>query len=157
MSDQEMDAESFLRSLENQNGGPLEWKTYAFYLGAAGEGNPRSLGGLMYVVAGRIFFEDFERENSLLKLFGRRQKYEKFKIEAPLASLKECRSVSAFDARRVINGKLAAEQVSPLGSVQKIIHKRTEELLFDDGSAWFLEMYDRGGLDELMKGKEYSR
>jgi hypothetical protein len=151
MNEEEMDANTFLRSLEEQNGGPLEWKTYAFYIGASGDRSPRSLGGLIYAVAGKIIFEDFERENTLFKLFGRKRKYEKFKIEAPLDSIRELRSISASDAKRVVNGKTDASKPEPLSGLRKILSKRTEALIFDDGSAWFFEMYDHNGLRALLE------
>ena len=146
-----MDANAFLRSLEEQNGGPLEWKTYAFFIGTAGDRNPRSLGGLIYAVAGKIVFEDFERENTLFKLFGKKKKYEKFKIEAPLSSIREMRSISASDAKRVVNGKTEAANLEPLSGLRRVLSKRTEALIFDDGSAWFFEMYDYNGLRALLK------
>ena len=150
MKDKEQDTESFLRTLEEENGGPLEWRTYAFFIGASGDLNPRSLGGLIYVAAGKIAFEDFERENSLMKLIGRKKTYEKFKIEAPLSSIEELRSVSASGAKRVILGKDEARGLAIPSGIGKFVSRRTEAVIFRDGSAWFFEMYDREGLRQLL-------
>ncbi len=151
MNEEEMDANSFLRSLEEQNGGPLEWKTYAFFIGASGDQHTRSLGGLIYAVSGKVVFEDFERENTLFKLFGKKNTYEKFKIEAPLSSIRELRSISASDAKRVVNSKAEASELEPLAGLRKVLSKRTEALIFEDGSAWFFEMYDHDGLRAILE------
>ncbi|MFO7849961.1 MAG: hypothetical protein R6V67_08375 [Spirochaetia bacterium] len=151
MKEDKKDTETFLADLEEQNGGPLEWRTYAFLLGVSGDNNPRSIGGLLYAVAGKLIFEDFERENALLSLLGRRKKYEKFKIEAPLASILELRTIAAGDARKVINGKTEAAAPPVLSGARRIIEKQTEEVIFKDGTAWFFEMYDKEGLEHILK------
>ncbi|MFP4178650.1 MAG: hypothetical protein ACLFNZ_09820 [Spirochaetaceae bacterium] len=153
MEEKKSDTETFLAALEEQNGGPLEWRTYAFLLGASGDNNPRSLGGLLYVAADTLIFEDFERENALLGLLGKRKKYEKCKIEASLSSVAELRSVAAGEARRAINGKCEPNTLPVLSGIRKILEKRTEAVIFKDGTAWFFEMYDTEGLKKILKAE----
>lgn len=144
-------SEDFLRGIENTYGGPIEWKTYAFYVGRSGGGDrPVSLGGLLYVVSEKIVFEDFEREGGLLRLFGKKTAYRKFKIEKEIASLQEIRSISAAQAARAIRGSLSPRTLSPISPLGKILRRRVEMLHFEDEEAWFLEMYDRKGLNELL-------
>lgn len=150
MNGEEQDTQTFLRNLEEQNGGPLEWKTYAFFVGESGDENPRSLGGLIYVVAGKLVFEDFERENSLIRLIGKKKKYEKFKVETPLINIREVRAVAASDARRTVRGKAEAGELPALSGIRKILEKRMEAVIFEDGTAWFFEMYDREGLKNVL-------
>lgn len=157
MGAQENDPNAFLRSLEEQNGGPLEWKSYAFYMGASGDEAPVSLGGLIYAVAGKLIFEDFERENPLTKLFGKKREYHKFKIEASLSSVRELRAVSASDAKQTIRGKVKADTLSHLSGMRKLLQKRTEAIIFSDGSAWFFEMYEADGLKKLLEDTDYGR
>ena len=157
MSKTDDDAAAFIRALEEQNGGRLEWKSYAFYMGTSGYNDSVTLGGLIYVVAGKLVFEDFEKENPLSRLIGRKKEYQKFKIEAPLSSIRELRSVSASDAKRTIRGKTEAAELSVLTGLRKIIERRSEAVIFDDGSAWFFEMYETEGLREKIEEEHIQR
>ncbi len=145
------ESEDFLRGIENTYGGPIEWKTYAFYVGRSGGGaRPVSLGGLLYVIKDTIVFEDFEREGGLLRLFGKKTEYRKFKIEKKIDTLEEIRNISALQAGRAIRGTAETQALPPLSALGKLLRRRVEMLLYNDGEAWFLEMYDRKGLNELI-------
>ncbi|MEA1910705.1 MAG: hypothetical protein U9N32_03395, partial [Spirochaetota bacterium] len=67
-----MDEESnkLLAKMELENGGKLEYRTYAQFLGKAGEGT-KNLGGLLFFVGDRLIFEDFERQSSTMLLLFR--------------------------------------------------------------------------------------
>ncbi|MCD6396152.1 MAG: hypothetical protein J7L71_01310 [Spirochaetaceae bacterium] len=69
-----MDEENnkLLAKMELENGGKLEYRTYAQFLGKSGEGT-KNLGGLLFYVGDMLIFEDFERQSSSLLLVLRKR------------------------------------------------------------------------------------
>jgi len=144
----------FLRRLELENEGTLEWKTYAFLLQ---EHNSRIItkGGLLYIVGGKLIFEDFASERPINRLIGSsRNTYRKTKLYAALDSITALQPVARRDAVRVLQGKRSIQQLKSPHKFQRLIDRTVYAVHFDDGSVWFCEMYDTGNLDSFLPRQE---
>jgi len=147
----ESEQEDLLRKLEEENGGPVSWKTYAFFLPPA-EKKRTTTGGLLYIVGRRLIFEDFPQERSMYSLFIRKKpEYRKLKVHADLATVAGIEQVSQSQALRVLEGKAAPESLSPAGRLWNFFGKTVHMIRFKDGSAWFCEVFDFKGLKKLIE------
>src|SRR6056297_3118654 len=99
------ESENLLKQLELENGGKIEWKTYAFLISL----NNRSVvskGGLLYIVDGDLIFEDFESDRPIYRVIGTKQKtYQKTKLKAPLASIVNVQIMTRTNALKTLRGK----------------------------------------------------
>jgi hypothetical protein len=138
-------AEDLLRALEQKSGGPITWKTYAFYMGKTG-GSVQTIGGLLYRVKDSLIFEDFESSRPMIRIFTKRKEYQKTRFIIPVSSVTEVRPVAAGMAKKVINGRRTPEQAVSLTGIERYLFKRVEALITDDDQAYFFELYDREGL-----------
>ncbi|HKK66475.1 MAG TPA: hypothetical protein VJ967_11540 [Clostridia bacterium] len=140
----------FLKRLELENGGTLEWKTYAFLLQ---QQNSRIItkGGLLYIVGNNLVFEDFASERPINRLIGSSHKtYKKTKLHAALDSVTALQPVARRDAVRVLQGKRSIEQVKSPHKLQRFIDRTVYAIHFADKSVWFCEMYETGNLDSFL-------
>lgn len=145
------DPQELLRKLERENGAPVSWRTYAFLM-VPGGGRSGSIGGLLYIAGERIVFEDFEAERPVYSLFiRRRSEYKKYKISAPISSVRGVTLTSQEYARQVLKGRLLPGDLPALNRIQRFFGRTIHMILFDDGSAWFCEIYDRRGLEQYLK------
>jgi hypothetical protein len=146
MAKNEQSPEEFLAALERKSGGPITWKTYAFYMGKTG-GTPLTLGGLFYRVGDSLIFEDFESGRPLLKLT-KPKPYSKTRFFIPVSSVREVRPVAAGSAKKVIKGRREIEETPVLSGFERFIFKRVEALITVENEVYFFELYDREGLSK---------
>lgn len=140
----------FLKRLELENKGTLEWKTYAFLLQ---EHNSRIItkGGLLYIVGNSLIFEDFASERPINRLIGSsRNTYKKTKLSAALDTVTALQPVARRDAVRVLQGKRSIEQLKSPHKLQRLIDRTVYAVHFADEGVWFCEMFDTGNLDSFL-------
>jgi hypothetical protein len=93
--------EAVLRQIEEACGGPIAFKTFAFYLGnSAGRAGER--GGLIYIVGDDLYFEDFEKTGGLSQFFRKKTAYEKLRFSIPVRSIDRIQVTTERSARRCI-------------------------------------------------------
>lgn len=139
-----MDSETnnILRQLEEENGGKLNFKTYALYLGFSGEG-AKNLGGLLYSVNGRMIFEDFEKEGGLLGLLVKRKDtYKKTKFSFPIEEITDVYTVTRSAALRSIQDGRLPSDIPPASKILKILSRTVTQIRLKDGQAYYFEMID---------------
>ena len=149
-SNMSSDTTDFLKRLELENEGALEWKTYAFLLQ---EQNSRIItkGGLLYIVGRNLIFEDFASERPINRLIGSsRNTYKKTKLHAALDSVTALQPVARRDAVRVLQGKRSIEQLNSPHKLQRLIDRTVYAVHFADKRVWFCEMYDTSNLDRFL-------
>lgn len=141
------ESDNLLRQMELENGGKIEWKTYAFLMSR----NDRTIvtkGGLLYIVDGALIFEDFESDRPIYRVIGsKRNAYQKTKLKAPLASIVELKPMTRSNALKVLRGTRNLEHVKPPSKLQQLIDRTVHAIRFDDESCWFCEMYDSTNLN----------
>ncbi len=135
------ESENLLKQLELENGGKIEWKTYAFLISL----NNRSVvskGGLLYIVDGDLIFEDFESDRPIYRVIGTKQKtYQKTKLKAPLASIVNVQIMTRTNALKTLRGKRNLDELKTPNKLQRFLDRTVHAIRFEDESCWFCEMY----------------
>ena len=131
-----------LKQLETENNGKLVYKTYALFRGKSGKG-VRNLGGLFYVVNDLLVFEDFERQGGMLQFFiKKKEKYEKTKFSFALNTIKNIDTITRSAAVKAVRYKTNPVTIKPANGIMKIINRTTTQILMQDGSAYYFELFD---------------
>jgi len=148
-----MDSESqeLLKQLEEENGSPLLWRTYAFFL-VPGKGPGDMAGGLLYIAGNKIIFEDFPPANRTYHLFLRRRKeYTKYKVTAPIETVEKVQEITMGLAQGILRGKISPGEIPKLNLTQRLFKRTMHMVLFRDGSSWLCELYDYQGLKKYIR------
>ena len=135
----EQDLASFWRGVGERRGGEVAFYSFATFVGRAG-GGPAGLSGLLYRVGGRFWFEDFERENWLLRILPPRRPFAKTEISFDLEAVTAVGVVSRATAYRCLRGGVAPGSTAALGRVARLFTTPVMQLTLADGSALFFEV-----------------
>lgn len=142
---------NLLKQLEDENGGKLVYKTYALFLGISGEG-AKNLGGLFYIVNGRLIFEDFEKQGGLLQMFVKREeKYEKTKFSFPVDDIAAVHSVVRSSALKAVRGTRAPDKTIPASGLRKFLNRTITQIFLNNGKAYYFELIDEKAFREFIK------
>ncbi len=149
------DIKDLLALMEKQNGGPMVFKTYCRLLGYA-DGTPVNLGGMLYVINGKLIFEDFENENpgmmGLLTSRSKKKKYEKFKTFRMVEHITGMHTVRASQAKRLIDGHMTAVHLPEASALERIIAQTVLEISFSDAPAWYVELLNNKDFIDFVEG-----
>jgi hypothetical protein len=149
MSNVEDEAKNFWENIERQKGGKVTFFTFATFLGESGS-RQVSLGGLLYIVGDMVYFEDFEKENWIAKIFTRKQKWEKTEFSFRTGNLSEVRLVSKGTALNCIAGYLDEADTKPVSKVFAALFQPVIQIrLKGQGSLFFDIMRKKEFLDAL--------
>ena len=135
---QEEDPAEFWRQTAEKRGGAISFFTFATLVGRTG-GNILNFPGLLYLVGDFFWFEDFERDNWLSKIFAGRSKWEKTELSFSKSEVEFVRVVSRVGAARGIGG-VAPRKVPPASVFTKLFSSPVTEVVLKDGSAIFFEV-----------------
>jgi hypothetical protein len=132
------DSRKFWEEKEREKGGKIGFFTFATFLGISSEKQVNT-GGLLYTIDGKIFFEDFERENWFSKILAKRQKWEKTELNVEKSDIAELKRISKNSALNCITGLTTDTDTRPVSrlfqflaqSVLQIRLKRGYSLFFD--------------------------
>ena len=147
-----MDEESnkLLAKMELENGGKLEYRTYAQFIGKSGE-KTKNLGGLFFFVGDRLIFEDFERQSSSLSLFFRKKgEYVKLKFQMSASDIERIDLVNLSQAVKVIKYNSDPRHLTEIYGLRKILFRNVTQILLKDGSACYFEIFDVKGFTAFM-------
>ena len=137
------EADKFWKEREEAYGGSLEFQSYAVLLGESGSGKTNGRGGLCFVIGGRFYFEDFEKQNAMMALFGRKDKdYEKTEISFPLDSLKGLKKISEKWARQSVSEVLNEELIPELKGIFAIFSRGFWLVQLEDRPSLVMEIMD---------------
>jgi len=135
----ERDFEEFWRGVGERRGGKVGFTTFATWLGRTGSG-PVGLAGLLYRVDDRYWFEDFARENWLLRIMPPRRPFAKTEVSFDRPQVTTVRVVSRATAHRCMNGRLAPGATAALGRFGRLVSSPVVQVGLADGSALFFEV-----------------
>ena len=135
----EEDPAEFWRQTAEKRGGAVGFFTFATLVGRTG-GNILNFPGLLYLVGDFFWFEDFERDNWLSKMFAGRSKWEKTELSFSKSEIDFARVVSRMGAARCMAGAVAPQKVSPASIFTKLFSSPVTEVVMKDGSAIFFEV-----------------
>jgi hypothetical protein len=135
----EEDPAEFWRQTAEKRGGEVGFFTFATLVGRTG-GNILNFPGLLYRVGDLFWFEDFERDNWLSKIFAGRSKWEKTELSFSKSEVEFIRVVSRVGAARCVAGGAVPRKVPPASIFTKMFSAPVTEVAFKDGSAIFFEV-----------------
>ena len=150
-----MDEESnkLLAKMELENGGQLEYRTYAQFLGKSGKGT-KNLGGLLFYVGDRLIFEDFERQNSSILLIMRKKKeYVKLKFQISTGDIERVNLVNLSQAIKVVKYGKDPKVFTEISALRRLIFRNVTQILLKDGSAYYFEIFDLKGFNTFISDK----
>jgi hypothetical protein len=139
---QEDDPAEFWRQTGERRGGEIGFFTFATLVGRSG-GSFLNVPGLLYSVGDFFWFEDFERDNWLSKIFASRTKWEKTELSFSKSEVQFIRIVSRVGAARCIAGAVAPEKVATASVFTKLFSSPVTQVVLRDGSAIFFEVMQR--------------
>lgn len=153
------EANELLQELEEANGGKVLYKTYAILYCTSDEAAElKQLAGLLYTVGDTLYFEDFEKQDTLFGFImpkKKKAKYEKFKIRLPLSEISDIYPVRSAGGKAVAEGKLDVSALKPATSFFSRFSQTALYIGKKQGGYWILEVLDeRETSRELIKMKE---
>jgi len=147
-----MDKESnkLLANMELENGGKLEYRTYAQFLGKSGEGT-KNLGGLLFFVGDRLIFEDFERQSTTMLLLVRKKKeYVKLKFQISTVDVERTNLVNLSQGIKVVKYNKDPKNLTEISALRRLVFRNVTQILLKDGSAYYFEIFDLKGFNTFM-------
>ncbi len=138
----DQETEALLKKMEEDNGGPIEYKTYCRLLGFS-NGTSLDLGGLLYVVNAKLVFEDFEKQPGILDMVSRAKKtYDKYKTYRLFDDIVGTKKITTSNAKRVLAGKTDGANIPPITGFDKLFSQTILELSFKEGPNWYIELLE---------------
>jgi hypothetical protein len=146
------DPADFWRGVEARRGGPVTFTTFATLVGRAGDGRV-DLAGLLYVVNGTAWFEDFEKDNWLYRVMSANRKYEKTEVSFALAEVASVRFVSKFRASQRMVKAASADVLPEASPLLQFFSTPFVQVALTNGTTLFFEMLERRKFAALVESK----
>ena len=139
MKDVESEAKKFWEEKEAEKGGKVTFYTFATFLGRSSDRQVTN-GGLIYCIDDRIYFEDFEKENWLIKLVARKSKYEKTEFNFKTDDIEDTKIVSRNSALNCIAGYTEGSETKPLTPLMRLFAKPVVQIIMKNGTSMFFDI-----------------
>lgn len=136
------DPAEFWQAVQQRRGGPVSWSSFATLQGRSGEGRVE-LTGLLYVVNGTAWFEDFEKDSWFGRLVGAGKNFQKTEITFALAEVVQVRMVSRSTAAACMAGAVPPDAVREAPRLVQWFSPPIVQVALADGSALFFDMLER--------------
>ena len=133
------EAENFWAEKEQEKGGKVRFFTFATYIGNTG-GRPTSLGGLLYIVNERLYFEDFEKDNWFAKIISRKKNYEKTEFDLDIQEIAEIKTISKSSALNCIAGIVDDEDTKPVSMITKALFQSIVQIRIRNSISYFFDV-----------------
>lgn len=130
--------DEFWAEIEEKRGGKVVFFTFSKYVGRS-RSEVDNLPGLLYVINDIAYFEDFEKDNMLAKLIGRKKKYEKTEFSFPLENVTKVQFVSQGNALKCISGLVADEELKGMTKLTRIFTNPVYQVILNTGESIFFE------------------
>jgi hypothetical protein len=131
--------DDFWKRTGEKRGGTVGTFTFATFLGRS-RGEVLGLPGLMYTVGEAVWFEDFERDNWLARLFGGKRQFTQTEVGFDRGEVGYTRIVSRGTAYRCIRGSLDPEESRPLSGFLRIFTTSVVQVCLSEGACLFFEI-----------------
>lgn len=146
----EEEARRFWRNKEREKGGAVSLYTFATFFGRSGD-RMLNLSGLLYMVDMKLYFEDFEKENWLMKMMNRKSDYEKTEFSVPAGDIVDTRVVTRASAMNCVEGFVGIQETRELGGVLRVLSKPVLQINLRNGTAMFFEVMKLGELRSALQ------
>jgi hypothetical protein len=139
MQDSESEARKFWAEKEAEKGGKVNFYTFATFIGRSSDRHVTN-GGLLYTIDDRVYFEDFEKDNWLMKLISRKSKYEKTEFNFAIDDIAETKVISRNSAMNCIAGYADHTETRSLSPFMKIFSKPIVQIDLKTGQSMFFDI-----------------
>jgi len=129
----------FWEQREKEKGGKLGFFTFATFIGKSDD-RSCNLSGLLYQIGNDLYFEDFEKENWLLKIIGRKEKYEKTEFGFLIDEIEDIKTVSRSNALNSIQGIISDRELKPVSRLARIFSQPVTQIMMRRGYSFFFEI-----------------
>ena len=152
--ERDQEAAEFWQQKEQETGAPIIYRSFSILLGNSHKGKV-DLSGLIYISAGSLFFEDFEKQDPISWLVKRKKStYEKYCFSFPLEELEFCRAVSEREAYRALKGSIRPEETKVFHPLLSLGSRRVCHISLKNRENYFFEILDhKGFLSHIPAGK----
>jgi hypothetical protein len=146
----DMDPQEFWRQTGERRGGEVGYRTFATFLGIAGE-SPLGLPGLLYRVGDVLWFEDFEKDNWLARILSSKKSFQKTEVSFRVDEVAFTRVVSRRAASRAIAGSVAPGDLRPMPGLVRSFAASVLQVGLSNGTSLFFEVMLQAGLIAQLK------
>lgn len=148
-ADKQPEVDKFWQEKEEKLGGKLEYQSYAVLIGECGSGKFNGRGGLAYIINGRFYFEDFEKNNALMAMFNRKDSdYEKTELSFPLSDVKNIRKIPEKLGKLCIESRKDEDSIPSLKGFQSLFVRGYQIVELKDRPSLIMEIME---VEELKK------
>ncbi len=144
------ESKKFWEEKEKEKGGKVHFFTFATFLGKTND-KQVTLGGLLYIVDYRVYFEDFEKDNWFAKIITKKKNYEKTEFSFNISDINDTRIVSKGSTLNCIAGNINDEDTKSVSNILKTLFQSAVQIRLKKGYSYFFEiMRDRDFLKALL-------
>jgi len=157
MADDDGKVREFWEKVREKRGGEATIRAFGRYLGNSGDGRVADRSGLVYLAAGKLWFETVETQ---AKIFGfplpgdDARKSEPIEFGIDLGEVESAAVVGLRDAIACVNGKFASSSLKPIGFWGGFFDTGALQVKLRDGTSVFVEASKDRELAEKLGGKE---
>ena len=144
------EAKKFWEEKEKEYGAPVKFYTFATFLGKS-RGKSVHLGGLIYIINGKLHFEDFEKDNWFSKLITRDKKYEKTEFSIDLNMIEKIQLVTKSSSFNCILGNIDDDKTKIIKGVSRLIFQPVTQIKLKDDNSYFFETMRHKELFDILK------
>jgi len=139
----------FWKQREEEKGGELQFNTFATFIGRGGD-KKVELGGLLYIINNRVYFEDFEKDNIFLKILSKKKAFKKTEFSFDIATIRGIREVSAGEAANCIQGLIRDDETKKATGLSKFFSNPVLQLVMEEGYSFFFDIMRRKEFIEIV-------
>lgn len=143
------DQMEFWKEREEEKGGELQFNTFATFIGRGGD-KKVELGGLLYIINNRVYFEDFEKDNIFMKILTKKRSYKKTEFSFDIAAIRGVKEVSVGEATNCILGLIGNEETKQAAGISKFFSSPVLQVLMEEGSSFFFDIMRRKEFIEIV-------
>lgn len=145
------ETEQFKSEREEKFGGKIRFMTYSTFIGEADSQDKPNRGGILYVINDTLHFEDFERQNTLMAMMGRKEKYSKRELSIDLEDISLIKEIKDKNANDCIFGLLDENEIFPAPrGLFALFTKSAVQIKEKNRPSLFFDFLDREGIISLI-------
>jgi hypothetical protein len=145
------EVDKYWKDKEERLGGKLEYQSYAVLVGECGTGKFNGRGGLGFVINGRFYFEDFEKNNAMMAMFNRKDsEYEKTEISFALSDVIEIRKIPEKWGKICVESPQDEDQIPTLKGLASIFVRGYMLVSLKDRPSFIMEIMEIEALQKLL-------
>lgn len=133
------DSRIFWAEREKKGRGKVKFFTFTTFIGRSKQ-KPLNLGGLIYIINKKVYFEDFEKDSWFAKIISKKQAYQKTQFSFSIKDISKIKSVSKGSALNCISGIIDESATRELSSILKLLFQSITQIQLKGGYSLFFDI-----------------